>query len=644
MKKKREIKQDLVYKYKLLSYFVDHIPDVIYFKDKKGKLIMVNQAHAKGLGLKPKEVVGKTDFDFFSKKRAKMMTKDDIYVMRTGKPIIDKIERATRADGADNYVTTTKIPQYDDKGKIIGLMGITRDITRRMQFEYLKQEKARIKKKLEVLEELNKLKSEFVAAVSHELRTPLSIIKQLVMLIFNETTGPINKKQRETLKRTKDNIERLKKIVDELLDISKIERGRFKLHYSLVNLNDLLKDSLGFFKKFSQDKGIVLDYHLPRKEINIFIDVERTNQVLSNLIDNAIKFTEQNGKILVEVKVMENKVRIGVIDTGIGIAKGDLPRLFNKFVQVSKNSNEQRKGIGLGLSLVRELVERQGGEIWVESKLGVGSKFYFTLPRFNEPEVLDKQIKGRINNLLDKDISVYFINLIIVNFKELKKAILIRPRRMFKDLEVIIDGTLKQTCQSNIERPQQIVLTDIQNGKCNVIFSGITEKKANQVFNLLKDKIKKYLIKNKVKDAFVALGILSYPHRAGPSAAEQIPAKIYIKKINIGLEKRRFKRVLYETDIEILHPEDKTGSSQTVDISEGGICFVTDNLLETDSQIKIRLEFPKSKKTIYTKAHVAWRKMMERLPGQPTNRYKLGLEFINLKNKDREILRKELKL
>lgn len=345
--------KDLLHKYNLLSYLMDQIPDVIYFKDRKGRLILVNQAPAKGLGLKPEEVVGKTDFDFFSKKRARMMAQDDMYVMRTGKPIVDKIERATRADGVDNYVTTTKIPTYNDKGEIIGLMGITRDITRRMQFEHLKQERARIKKKLELLEELNKLKSEFISTVSHELRTPLSIINQLVMLIFNETIGPINKTQRETLKRTKDNIERLKKIIDELLDISRIERGRFKLHYSLVNLNDLLRDSSDFFKKMAEDKGISLDYYLPRKQVNIFMDVERINQVISNLIDNAIKFTEQDGKVMVEVKVSENRVRIGVIDTDIGMARQDLPRLFNKFVQASKVSQRQKKGLE-GLEKVKK--------------------------------------------------------------------------------------------------------------------------------------------------------------------------------------------------------------------------------------------------------------------------------------------------
>ncbi len=138
--------EDIAYKYKLLVYLMDNIPDAIYFKDKRGKLVLVNQTHAKGLGMKPEDAIGKTDFDLFPKNTAERMVKDDKYVIKTGKPMIDKIERATRPDGVDNYVSTTKIPMHDEKGNVIGLAGITRDITRRMQFEHLEKEKARVEK------------------------------------------------------------------------------------------------------------------------------------------------------------------------------------------------------------------------------------------------------------------------------------------------------------------------------------------------------------------------------------------------------------------------------------------------------------------------------------------------------------------
>lgn len=647
-KRKRDLKKnmdlkDLRYKYQLLKDLVDHIPDVIYFKDRAGRLIMVNQAHAKGLGLKPEEVIGKTDFDIFPKERAEKMAADDLRVMTTGKPIIDKVERATRPDGMDNYVSTTKIPRYDDKRKIIGLMGITRDITRRTQFEHLKKEKARIEKKLEVLEELNKIKSEFISAISHELRTPLAIVKQLVMLIFEETAGPINDKQREVLEKARDNIERLRNLIDDLLDISRIERDRLRLHYSLVNINTLIKDSSDFFKKLAAEKDISLKYHLPKEQINLFIDADRINQVLSNLINNAIKFTEEGGKIKVEVAVLETKVRIAVIDTGIGIAKSDLALIFHKFMQISKMAVAERKGVGLGLSIAKELVERHGGEIWVESKLGVGSKFYFILPRFYAAGVLDKRIKERIDSLLDKGVAVHFINLLIIDYKEFKERTKIGPPKLFRDLQEIIDTAVKDVCGAKIKRAP-LVLTDIQRGKCSIVVSGITEKKATKVSDLLKDKIKDYLIKNIGEDVFIALGMLSYSQKLRPHTTKHIPGRISIKEIYIGSEMRRFKRISYKTDIKIFLSRNKIEPAKTLDLSEGGVCLVTRRLLKTDSRVRIRLELHKNKEPIYAKARVAWIKKLDRLAQETFDKYKVGLEFINLENKYRKNLCKELKL
>lgn len=634
--------KDMTHKYSLLSYFMDNIPDVIYFKDRKGRLILVNQAHAKGLGIKSEDIVGKTDFDFFPKKRAERMTRDDMYVMKTGRPMIDKVERATRPDGVDNYVSTTKIPMRDKEGKIIGLVGITRDITRRMQFEHLEKEKARIQKRLEVLESLNKVKSDFVSAVSHELRTPLAIIKQLVTLVFEETAGPINDKQKEIIKKTKDNIERLKNLIDELLDVSRIERDKLELRYSLVNLNDLLKDSSDFYKNLAEEKGIDLEYHLPHNDINLFIDADRINQVISNLINNAIKFTEEGGKISVEVKVLEAKVRVGVIDTGIGITKSDLSQVFNRFVQASNTGAVGQKGVGLGLAIVKELIKRHGGEVWAESKLGVGSKFYFTLPSFYRPDILDKDVRNTIDGFLNKGLSLQFINLIFVNYKEFKERIKVDPKRLFKDLNLIIDTTFKDICQDYL-KDLPVVLTDIKSGKCSVILPGLKEGKDTRIIQLFKDKIKSYFMEKKIGSAFVNLGVLSYPAKVSLPATRRFSAKFSIKEVYVGLEMRRFKRVLYKANVEILPTDNKRESLQTVDISEGGLCFVTKKLLKTDARINIKLRFPKTKEPIYADARVAWIKRIEILSGEPLDKYKTGVEFINLRSRHRKIIAKNLK-
>ena len=648
IKTKKKVKtainsQDLVYKYKLFSDLMEHTPDVIYFKDNKGRILMVNKAYTKGLKTTVKKVIGKTDFDFFSKKRAEVMAKDDEQVLKDGKLIIDKIERATRHDGIDNYVSTTKVPRYDDKGKIVGLIGITRDITRRMHLEQVWKEKVRIEKKVEMLEGMNRLKSEFISSVSHELRTPLAIIKQLVSLIYDGTVGEINSKQKEILMKTGNNIKRLKKIIDEVLDISRIERGALKFNYTLINLNDLIEESADFFKGIAKDRGIDLSYKVPNKQVNIFIDCDRVNQIIFNLIDNAIKFTEDQGKIRIEIKILETKVRIGVIDTGIGVTKAGMNELFNKFVQVSQKASAEKKGIGLGLSLVKELVERHGGEIWVESKLGVGSKFYFTLPRFYKLDILDNNIKDQINNLLDKGKTIYFISVLIINYREFKFRTKVKSKKLFNDLEDIIDQVFSEVCKFKGKKPQ-IVKMDTVNGQCNIIFPNATEEKAIIVSEMVKDRIKNYFSEHQVKNIFVTVGIMPYPTPDESLTTKRLPANIHIKEMYIGSKIRRFKRISYEPNVDIILSKDEIEPSKAVDISRGGICLVTKISLAVDSEVDIKFELPRNRQFIQTKARVAWVKNLDRCPKEKFDRNKIGLEFIKLKTKIRQIFLKESKL
>lgn len=632
---RKENYKKLSYRYRLLSDFMDSIPDVIYFKDKTGRLIMVNRAHAKGLGLEPDEVIGKTDFDFFPRERAKKMAEDDAYVLKKKRPIIDKIERATRPDGIDNFVSTTKIPRYDNKGNVIGLMGITRDITRRVQQELLKEERERSEKKLSALKELNKIKSEFVSVVSHELRTPISIVKEAIMLILEELAGPITQKQKELLTKARKNVGRLANIIEDLLDLSRIEKGTLRLHYSLVNLNDLIMDSAEFFLKWAHEKSIDLTYALPREQINIFIDAEKIIRVISNLVNNAIKFTEEKGEIKVEVKILEDKVRVAVMDNGIGIRKQDLPLLFNKFVQAPNQPGLQGKGLGLGLSIAKNLIERHGGEIWVESTPGVGSSFYFTLPQLYTTNALNRRMRDKINSLLEKETPLYIIGLSIINFNEFKKMAGIDSDRLFMNLKSAIEGALSELPSPGIILPE-IALRDYSNGICSIIYPEATEQKALKLCELLKNKIEEYFARNKVRNVFINVGILSYPAKEGTSTTQRLFANLYVKKLYIGSETRRFKRVSYKVDIKLVLPDNKAENSQTVDISQGGICFISKSPLKTDTRINFSL-YPFSKRRpVHITGRVAWIKKIEDLTGEIVNKYKVGVEFISINSKDRK--------
>ncbi|MFC1510018.1 ATP-binding protein, partial [Candidatus Omnitrophota bacterium] len=451
----------------------------------------------------------------------------------------------------------------------------------------------------------------------------------------------INDKQREIIKKTRDNIERLKNLIEELLDVSRIERGSLELNYSLSNINDLLKDSGDFYKKLAEEKNIELTYHLSKKDINLFIDVDRINQVTSNLINNAIKFTEDGGTISVEVKVLETKVRIGVIDAGIGLTKQNLSQVFNRFAQVSSAGDAGKKGVGLGLSIAKELVERHGGEIWAESKLGVGSKFYFTLPRFYRPDALSKDAKEKIDNFLNKGIELQFVNMLLVNYKEFKERIKLDPEKLFGDLGLIIDATFKKVSDDNKDFP--VVLTDLGNGKHSIILPKLPEKESTKLIQSFKNNIKDYFMKKSPGHAFVSIGALSYPSESYLPATKRFSTKFSIEEVYVGLEMRRFERVFYKAKVRIFLPENKTEAMQTIDVSEGGMCLMTRKLLKTDSQIKVRLDFGKDKEPIQVDARVAWIKRMELLSGEKLNKYKVGIEFIGLKSKDRSVIAEELK-
>ncbi|MFH1790381.1 MAG: ATP-binding protein [Candidatus Omnitrophota bacterium] len=637
-----KVYKDLQEKYNLLSQLMDQIPDVIYFKDRKGRLIMVNEAHARGLGLKPDQVIGKTDKDIFGKERATSMQRDDEHVIRTGKPIIDKVERSTRADGVDNYVSTTKIPRYDARGRVIGLIGITRDITNRMQLEHLRTEKKHMEAQLISLQELNKMKSEFISVVSHELRTPLAVIKEAVNLIKEGTMGPVTDKQDRMLATALAKVSALQNLINDLLDVSRIEKNTMELHYSLVNLSDLLTDSAQFFRKWAEEKGITLNYSIPDQEINMFLDADRINQVVANLINNAIKFTEQNGDILIEVRHLRDTVRIGVCDTGIGIAKENIPKLFQKFVQARGLTDANRKGLGLGLSICREIIEKHHGEIWVESKLGVGSKFYFIIPRIYELKALNKESKDRLNAMLAQHDTLYLIELSMVKFRQFRKRIKTQVKDLFADLRSIMEDCFKEADGDKKAAPQILSLDD-RNGVFSIIYPRATEKKADKLCASIKKRVNKYFESIKLENVFINVGVLSFPEGEGHLTTQQLLETLFVKKVYVGAEIRKFRRIRHETALELIYPDDRTERCQTIDISEGGICALTKTPLRINDKIMIRLEIPPYKKPVYSRARIAWLQPVEGLSSGKDPQYRIGLEFIRLPAREKKVLTALLK-
>ena len=235
------------------------------------------------------------------------------------------------------------------------------------------------------LERLDQIKDDFVNTVSHELRTPLTIIRESVSQIAEGLLGEVNEKQKKYLSNSLTSIDCLIGIINDLLDLSKMEKGKFEIFKEKVDITELIEEVVFNFTPQVQKKGLQIKFDAPHKKIYVLADKQKIIQVMMNLMGNAFKFT-QKGFIEISVTEEETTVKCSVRDTGIGIASKDLPRLFSKFDQIGKPSGSGMKGTGLGLVITKEILERQDGRIHVESVVQEGTKFIFTLPKYNISE------------------------------------------------------------------------------------------------------------------------------------------------------------------------------------------------------------------------------------------------------------------
>ena len=226
------------------------------------------------------------------------------------------------------------------------------------------------------------MKSEFISLASHELRTPLTAIRSAIQLMLTGKTGKINQTQKKFLSISEVNINRLTKIVNDLLDLSQIKSGRIEMRCEDLDLTDLIEFIIACLKAQAAEKAVELRSDIQKGFRTVYGDREMVEKIFINLIGNALKFTPERGEVIVSARVSEeeNKALISVRDTGIGIRKDQLEGLFKRFHQVENSSRQCMDGTGLGLALTKGLVEAQEGEIWVESELGKGSIFTFTLP------------------------------------------------------------------------------------------------------------------------------------------------------------------------------------------------------------------------------------------------------------------------
>ena len=227
---------------------------------------------------------------------------------------------------------------------------------------------------------LQRSRDEFISMVSHELRSPLTVVKESMDLVYDGVIGEVSERQKEILKIGRDNAARLNRLIDGLLDITKIEAGVMPLDICRTDLGVLLKETEADYSHLAAERRVRLASALSGATLSTYCDAEKVRQVLVNLVSNALKFTPDGGEITLSIRPWEGEALLGVEDSGPGIGTDDVPRLFNKFAQLGGKRPPGAKGTGLGLAISKGIIEMHGGRIWVESQPGKGCKFYILLP------------------------------------------------------------------------------------------------------------------------------------------------------------------------------------------------------------------------------------------------------------------------
>lgn len=268
----------------------------------------------------------------------------------------DEAIRVSSSEG-DRYLLPRAIPVYEPRGGIVGTTVILQDVTRLRRFD--------------------ELKNDMVATVAHEFRTPLTSLRMAIHLCLEQVVGPVTEKQADLLHAAREDCERLQAMVDDLLDLSRIETGRVEMRKRPTSIAALVEATLEAHRVLSEERGVHLAVMPLPVDEEVFVDPERVALVLSNLVSNALRHTPAGGQITLRAQPTNGWVRFEMTDTGAGIAKEHQPHLFEKFFRVPGTPTS---GAGLGLSIAKEIIKGHGGEIGVKSEEGRGSTFWFTLP------------------------------------------------------------------------------------------------------------------------------------------------------------------------------------------------------------------------------------------------------------------------
>lgn len=370
-------------KQSFLESLINSIPDLIFFKDINSVYLGCNKAFETFVGKKAEDIIGHTDFDIFNKEDAEFFRAMDSRMMKQGEYITNE-EWVTYPDGNHVFLDTLKTPYYDPKGNILGLIGVSRDITERNKKEELQKSIEEERRILNELKETDRIKTEFFANISHELRTPINVIFSALqmeeLMLEGYSNENISTDKFKYTKMMKQNCYRLLRLISNLIDITKIDTDYFHINKTNNDIVSIIENITLSVAEYIENKGISITFDTDIEEKIIAYDPEKIERIILNLLSNAVKFTPCGGNITVKIEDNDSDICVRVKDTGRGIPDNKVNSIFERFVQVDKSLTRTHEGSGIGLSIVKALVELHGGTISVTSKEGEGSEFIIYIP------------------------------------------------------------------------------------------------------------------------------------------------------------------------------------------------------------------------------------------------------------------------
>lgn len=482
---------------KVFEHIVENSSEIMIISDDRGLIRYANRASSKIYGVTPDEVLNKALNIIFTSGDSKENTLPSLvhvpllsHMAKSG----DKLNMTVHTNSGEMLASEMRVSNISWQGEHCFLV-VLHDINSIKKI-------AELEAKIREQKRVDKLKDGLISVVSHELRTPLTVIKGSINNLLDGITGALNDKQRTVLSTTKRNADRLSRLIDDLLDLSRLESGQVKINRQQIAPASLIQDIVQNFQSQAEQGKITMETNHPGKIAQINADHDMIFQVLSNLLTNALRHARN--KITVSAKQLPSEngtefVQFRITDDGRGIDPKDHDRLFNKFEQINRpQGGSGYKGTGLGLTICKEIISLHNGKIWVESEPGKGTHFYFTIPVYQEKEEILDELKrlieqskkhqkplavmamaiANLNTILkhctEKDIE-WMLNDISkeIHGKALRKSDVIKYQKNSKEFFIILNDTNPTEAKTISKRIHNITKDCFCPGNTGKIFANL---------------------------------------------------------------------------------------------------------------------------------------------------------------------------